>query len=121
MEEGYKKLISWQKSIDLVQEIYLLTGSFPKEELFGLTTQLRRAAISIPSNIAEGYSRFSRKELARYLKISFGSASEVETQLIIAKRLNCASIMSIEKCEMRVEELKKIIYGHIRSLESSEY
>jgi four helix bundle protein len=88
MVQGYKELIVWQKAMTLVQEVYRITNSFPKEEVFGLTSQIRRAAVSIPSNIAEGRSRRTRKDFGQFLAIAYGSAAELETQLLIAKSLN---------------------------------
>lgn len=84
----YKDLIVWQKSIELVKEIYLLTEDFPKEEIYGLTSQIRRCAVSIPSNIAEGKMRTTNKEFSHFLSIAYGSGAELETQLILAKLLN---------------------------------
>tara|TARA_B100000809_G_scaffold138551_1_gene136164 strand:+ start:31082 stop:31348 length:267 start_codon:yes stop_codon:yes gene_type:complete len=81
----YKELIVWQKSILLVKEIYALVISFPEDEKFGLTSQIKRAFVSIPSNIAEGWGRASRKNYIQFLRISRGSLYEVETQLIIEK------------------------------------
>ena len=82
---NHKDLIVWQKSMTLVKELYRTTQSFPKEELYGITSQIRRAAVSIPSNIAEGYGRGHERELIQFLYIALGSASELETQLIICK------------------------------------
>ena len=87
MTSTHKDLIVWQKSMDLAVEIYSVTRYFPKSEEFGLTSQMRRAAVSIPSNIAEGYGRGSRKELQHFLEFSSGSASELETQLLICQRV----------------------------------
>lgn len=84
----HKDLKVWQKAMQLVTLLYNCTKSFPKEEIFGLVSQMRRSAVSIPSNIAEGYGRMSNKELVHFLYISLGSASELEIQLIIAKNLN---------------------------------
>lgn len=84
----YKDLIVWQKSIDLVYEVYALTRKFPKDELYGLTSQMRRAAVSIPSNITEGYRRQAIGEYHQFLYIANASASELETQLIISKNLS---------------------------------
>ena len=84
----HKDLDIWKRGIKFVEIIYKVTSNFPKEELYSLTAQLRRAAVSYPSNIAEGAARSSRKEYIRYLYISLASLSEVETQLIISKRLN---------------------------------
>lgn len=87
MTSTHKDLIVWQKSMDLAAGIYSVTRFFPKSEEFGLTSQMRRAVVSIPSNIAEGYGRGSRKELQRFLEFSSGSASELETQLLICQRV----------------------------------
>lgn len=84
---SYKGLIVWQKSMDLVTKVYRLTESFPREEMYGLTSQVRRAAISIPSNIAEGRLRSSRKEFRNFLFTAYASGAELETQIEIAKRL----------------------------------
>lgn len=86
--KSYKDLIVWQKSMGLVAMVYQVTKTFPKEELYGLTNQLRRAAVSIPSNIAEGQARNSTAEFRNFLSIARGSLAEVETQLLIAERLN---------------------------------
>jgi len=84
---SYKDLVVWQRSIEVVIEIYKVTRLFPKSELYGLSSQMRRAAVAIPSNIAEGYSRASRAEYMRFLQIAYSSAAELETQLLIAKQL----------------------------------
>jgi four helix bundle protein len=83
----HKNLQVWQKSINFVKDIYHVTRAFPKEEMFGLTSQLRRAAVSIPSNIAEGNGRGTKKDLIRFLYIAIGSAVEIETQLIICHEI----------------------------------
>src|SRR5437870_2161550 len=95
MIQSYKDLIVWQKSMELVKEVYRITGKLPNHELYGLSNQLRRAAVSIPSNIAEGQQRRGTKEFTQFLRISYGSAAEVETQLLIAKDLY--SIKETEK------------------------
>ena len=84
----YKDLIVWQSAMDLTTQVYRLTKTLPKEELYGLTNQLRRAAVSIPSNIAEGNARTSKSDYARFLSIARGSCAEVETQLLICVRLD---------------------------------
>lgn len=83
----FRKLLIWQKSMALVTKIYYTTNHFPKEEIFGLTSQIRRSSISIPSNIAEGYGRESNKDLLRFLNISKGSLFEMQTQLEVAKNI----------------------------------
>jgi len=87
MIHSYKDLIVWQRSMELVVSIYELTDQFPKEEIYGITSQIRRSSISVPSNIAEGAGRKSPKEFKQFLFIALGSLSELETQIIIAKNL----------------------------------
>jgi four helix bundle protein len=82
--KSYKDLEVWQRSMNLVKQVYVLTNKLPKEELYGLTSQIRRAAVSIPSNIAEGSERQGTKELMQFINVALGSAAELETQLIIA-------------------------------------
>ncbi|MGW8184736.1 MAG: four helix bundle protein [Candidatus Moraniibacteriota bacterium] len=84
---SYKNLIVWQKSMELVTEIYTLTVKFPKEEIYGIISQMKRCAISIPSNIAEGRRRNGKKEFKRFLNIAYDSGAELETQIEISKRL----------------------------------
>jgi len=103
----------WKLSIELVKDIYEITKFFPKEELFGLTSQIKRAAISIPSNIAEGASRQTNREFIQFLYISLGSASELETQLIIAKELGFIEIEQMQKVNIKVENIKKMLLGLI--------
>lgn len=107
---SYKELVVWQKSMNLVERVYLLTKVFPKEELFVLTSQLRRAAISIPSNIAEGYGRRSYKEYLQFYSISYGSALEVETQLIISLRLGYLSDKEFNQIIELLNEVIRMLY-----------
>ena len=86
--QSYQDLVVWQKSMLLVEMVYKATQGFPKHELYGLTNQVRRAAVSIPSNIAEGHARQSRAEFRHFISIAQGSKAEVETQIMIAQRLN---------------------------------
>ena len=106
---SHKDLIVWQKSMDLVVQIYELTSKFPKSELFGITSQMRRAAISIPSNIAEGWGRKSTKEYQQFMSIAYGSALELETQLILAKRLKLAEKQYFEKPDAVLLEVLKML------------
>ena len=85
--KNYTELIVWQKAMDLVEEVYKATQRFPREELYGLTSQIRRAAVSVPSNIAEGQGRASTKEFLYHLSVAYGSLREVETHVMIAERL----------------------------------
>src|SRR3990167_7450688 len=109
MLKSYKELNVWKKSIELVIEIYKLTEKFPKSELFGLTSQMRRAAVSIPSNIAEGYSRKHRLEYLQFVRISFSSGAELETQLLISKMLKFVSGDEFIKAEKLLEETMKML------------
>ena len=111
--KSYKELIVWQKSIDLVIEIYKLTDKFPKSELYGIISQMRRAAISIPSAIAEGYGRKSSKEYLQYYSIAYGSALELETQIIISKKLQFISETNFYKAELLLEEVCKMLNSMI--------
>jgi four helix bundle protein len=87
MVESYKELIVWQKAMDLVLKVYELVSKFPKEETYGLSSQIKRAVISIPSNITEGRNRGTRKDFINFLRIAYGSGAELETQLELSKRL----------------------------------
>ena len=109
MVNTYKDYIVWQKSIDLVIEVYKLTKKFPKEELYGLTSQMRRAAVSIPSNIAEGYCRRYRQEFKQFIRTSYGSGAELETQMIIAKKLILTSLKDFENVDKLLLEVMKML------------
>ena len=112
----YKDLQVWQISMDLVESIYILSGTLPKEEQFGLSSQLRRAATSIPSNIAEGYTRASTKDYIRFLSIARGSAAEIETQLEICKRLAYFTEQQIQISLNLVNEISKMLTAMILKL-----
>ena len=115
--KSHRDLLVWKKAIDLVEEVYTLTDFFPKNELYGLTSQVKRAIVSVPSNIAEGAAKSSEKEFVRYLYIALGSLSEVETQLIIARRLGyIADIL-----ESKLIEIRRMLLGLIRKVDSSEW
>lgn len=112
----HKDLEVWKLAIDLVLEIYGATTSFPKGELFGLTAQMRRAAVSIPSNISEGAARQTGKEFVQFLFIALGSASELETQLIIAEKLHY--LQNADTLLARISSTKKLLNGLIRHYRS---
>jgi four helix bundle protein len=114
--KSYRDLIVWQKSMDLVEAVYKVTQSFPKEEAYGLTAQLRRAAVSIPSNIAEGQSRKSSKEFLHHLFISYGSLSELETQIQIAERLTYLQNEDAQRLLEKSAEVGRLTNGLARSL-----
>jgi len=111
----HKDLNVWKKSMNLVILIYRLTGQFPKEELFGLASQMRRASVSIPSNIAEGHGRHSEKELIRFLYISLGSASELETQILLSNKLDFLKEDSFNQLNDMNNEVIKMLVALIRS------
>jgi four helix bundle protein len=116
MTRYYMDLIGWQKAMDLVTEIYRMTKQFPKEEAFGLTSQLRRAAVSIPSNIAEGQGRLSKGEFRIFLGNARGSLSELETQIIIAKNLEYIGETEATGLLEMASELGRILNGLIASM-----
>ena len=114
----HRNLDVWKLAIDLVSEVYELTKSFPKEENYGLTSQIKRSAISIPSNIAEGSARQSDKELIQFLYIALGSLSELETQFIIAQKLSY--IENIESLSEKFDSIKKLTMGLIKYLKRKQ-
>jgi four helix bundle protein len=114
----HKDLEVWKKSMEMVTKIYTLTRSFPKEELYGLTNQMRRAAVSVPSNIAEGAGRNSSKELLQFLYYATGSLSELETQLIIAHNLEYFNNEQKQDIDTMVSEIFKMLSGLIKSLKN---
>lgn len=114
----HKDLLVWEKSIDLVEQIYKFTKQFPKEELYGITNQMRRCAVSIPANIAEGSGRKNKAEFIQFLHIALGSASELETHLIISQRLGFLSSNSYDEIMNALNEIIKMICGLINSLNS---
>jgi len=111
--QDFRKLYVWKKSHVLTLEIYKVTRNFPKEELFGLTSQLRRSASSIPTNIAEGCVKSSQKELSRYLYIALGSASETEYLILLCYELNYVKEIEYQKLLFDVQEIKKMIISFI--------
>jgi len=110
----HKDLLVWKKSMDLVKQIYKLTQDFPKSEIFVLTSQIRRSAISIPSNIAEGAARNSSKEFVQFLYISLGSVVELETQLLIAQHLEYCNEFPMDS----LNEVKMMLLGLIHSMKN---
>lgn len=112
----FKNLKVWQKGIELVKNIYKSSRKFPKEELYGLTSQMRRSAISVPSNIAEGSGRGTDKDFNRFLDIALGSSFELETQLIIAHELEFLSNESFNNLNKELDEEQKMIVGLQKSL-----
>ena len=115
----HRDLDVWKKSVSLVTLIYDITKGFPKEEIYGLTNQIRRAAVSVPSNIAEGSARQGNKEFVQFLYISLGSLTELETQLIIAKNLHFLSEENFEFLMSKQKEIGKMLIGLIRYIKKN--
>ena len=120
MAKHYKDLIAWQRAMDLVQAVYDATDEFPKREIYSLTDQIRRAAVSIPSNIAEGQAHFSDREFLHFLRHSRGSLAELETQLLITRRRNYLSEDKALGLLKLADELSRILSGLINSLREKE-
>lgn len=115
--KSYKDLLVWQKAMQLVVEIYRLTLLFPKDEQYGLRSQMERAAVSIASQIAEGYMRKHRKEYVQFLSISLGSAAELETQVLVCKSVEKFNKIDFSYAESLLEEVLKMLYVMIRRIE----
>ena len=113
---NYKELKVWQKAIDLAEMIYQITGNYPREEKFGLISQLRRAAISVTSNIAEGAGRNTDGEFRQMLGIAYGSICEVETQLILSDRMAIIDKSEFEKLSNEIATIQKMLYALIKKL-----
>lgn len=109
--KSYRDLLVWQKGMSIVEEIYRLTAEFPRNEEYGLKSQMRRAAISIPSNIAEGQGRGHGKEFVQFLHIALGSLSELETQIEIASRLQIVQSQEAISILQRCQEVGKMLHG----------
>lgn len=113
---NYRELIVWQKAMDLVELVYPATRQFPKEELYGLTSQVRRSAVSIPSNIAEGQARKSTAEFLNFLSIANGSRAEMETQILLAQRLKYVTNDTAQQILNLSEEVNRLLNGLMNSL-----
>ena len=118
--KSYRDLIVWQKSIELVKKIYLITKVFPREEIFGLTSQMRRSSVSIPSNIAEGYGRHSTGDYIRFLHISVGSLYELQTQIEISFQLQYIIESPYRETIGLCTEIDKILYVIIQKLKEGK-
>ena len=112
----YKELVVWQKAMELVVEIYKLTGQFPRSEIYGLTSQMRRSSVSIPSNIAEGRRRGSKNNFRHFLLIAFGSGAELETQIEIAKKLPIVEDLNYLAVDSLLDEVMRILNTMIKNL-----
>lgn len=116
MISSYQDLTVWQRSIQLVEEIYKLTRQLPSEEKFGLASQMQRAAVSIPSNIAEGRYRGTKNDFVQFLRIAYGSGAELETQLLISKKLYPTNTINYTRVEELLTEVMKMLNQMVRNL-----
>ncbi len=116
--ESYKDLDVWQVAMTLAQESYLLTTPFPKDEMYGMAAQIRRGAVSIPANIAEGYGRDQTGSFVQFLRIAQGSARELETHLILTERVRLAEQQKVAPLQESCERISKMLRSLIRSLEA---
>lgn len=117
--QRYQDLAVWQEARLLVREIYVLTRLFPSDERFGLTSQIRRSAISVPSNIAEGYGRGSKNDYSRFLRIARGSLFEIETQLVLGHDLGYITDEARVGVQQQIDKVARPLWGLIRSVETS--
>ncbi|HSQ23438.1 MAG TPA: four helix bundle protein [Pyrinomonadaceae bacterium] len=114
--KNYQELIAWQRAMDLVEDVYRASRDFPREEIYALTSQIRRAAVSVPSNIAEGQGRRSTSDFLRHLSIAYGSLREVETQILISRRLKYISQAKLDEVMSRAGEVGRLLNGLMASL-----
>jgi len=116
--QDYKTLIGWQKAHAFVKEVYQISNGFPSHEMYGLTSQLRRASVSIPTNIAEGSARGSNTDFARFIQIALGSAAESEYLLLLAHELGYYDLNEHQRLISQIEEVKKILNGFLKKLKT---
>ena len=117
-DKPHRNLVAWQKAMDMVAEIYQVTDRFPKEEMFGLTSQIRRAAVSVPSNIAEGAADRTTQQFSNFLSNAIGSLNEIDTQLELAHRLAYLEKSSYDNLRGMLDECLALAYGHRKSLKA---
>ena len=115
--KSYRDLIAWQRARGLVKEVYLLTATFPVGERFGLVSQMNRSAVSIPSNVAEGYGRATTQDYLHFLRIARGSAYELETQLVLAEDLGLCTQAASSKVVATLQEVIRLLQGLVAALE----
>jgi four helix bundle protein len=120
-KHNFKNLKVWEKSVDLAVKVYQVTAEFPNEEKFGITSQMRRSSVSVPSNIAEGTARNTSKAVLNSLDISLGESFELETQAIIANRVGLLDQEIFGKIEADISEIQRMIHGFMQTLEANPY
>ena len=116
--KSYQDLAVWKRAMKLTKEVYQVTRNFPADERFGLTNQIRRAAVSIPSNLAEGHARAGAAEFARFISISMGSVAELETQLMLARELEYGDPEALEKTLQDLNEIGKMLRGLAKAIQT---
>jgi four helix bundle protein len=121
LRHNFKNLIVWNKAVDMAVKVYQITSKFPNEEKFGMTSQMRRSSVSIPSNIAEGTARNSSKAFTNSLDISLGESFELETQTIIARRVGLLTQDDFESINHDIDEIQKMIIGFKSTVEQNPY
>lgn len=117
--QNFKDLIVWKKSVLLAEKVFHLTNTFPKSETFGLISQMRRSAVSIPSNIAEGSRRSTKKDFTQFLRMAHGSGAELETQLYLSKKISLGEIVRYNECDLLLEEVSKMLSSLISKLQTT--
>ena len=117
---NFRELVAWQKAMQLTKEVYVLTKNFPSIEQYGLVSQIQRAVVSIPSNIAEGAGRPTQKELVHFLSFSLGSAYELETELLLARELDYITEEQSKQINTEVVEVQKLVYSLMKKFNSSD-
>ena len=120
MSASYKDLVAWQQAMELVELIYELSAKWPKSELYGLVSQVRRAAVSVVSNIAEGQGRNSRGEFLQFLGNARGSLLETETQILVAERLKYVNAEESQRVVDKIDRVSRLLYGLMQSLKKAE-
>ncbi len=120
LREGFKQIVAWQKGYQLSLDIYRETSGFPRSEIYGLVTQMRRAATGIPANIAEGYNRQHRKEYVQFLSVANGSLAELETYMLLARDLGFLKPGAFEALSDRHTEVARLLYGLLKSLKPAD-
>ncbi|MGD0830702.1 MAG: four helix bundle protein [Terracidiphilus sp.] len=120
MGQSFKDLVVWQRAIELTVDVYKLTSKFPDSERFGLTNQMRRASVSIASNIAEGYGRSTKGEYIQFLGFARGSCSELETQIVIAKKLDFGALQSLQSTESHCDDVGRLLGALMKSIRSKQ-
>jgi len=118
---GFKDLLVWQRSVALAVEIYKITKEFPREEIYGLTSQIRRAAVSIPSNLAEGHARNTKSQFANFIDITLGSAAELETQLAISLQTGYLKQNDYDKLVNELTEITRMLYGLLNRVQPDRH